>query len=304
LIRMVKIDGVRGINLSGNCTGRSLKEFDNPFVGECFSRPEFLGVDGELVLGSWQAPRLCSDTTGFVNRQTAKAGKPTESSEFVWYAFDYLHPDVIHLPFIERLDALAIAHSKWLCGHAVRLVPWRIINNMEELEAFDAWCLEQGFEGSIYRNPNGMHKSGRCSNKVTKKNPGNVYLRLKRFIDFEGVIVEIVEAMENTNEATINELGRSERSTHQENLVPKGMLGMLKKRVLEDVVHNDVVLIKKDQIIGVGPGNMDHADRVKFFQQPELLLGNIGKSKFFPHGQKDLPRFPTFIGLRAEEDMS
>lgn len=300
LIGMPKLDGVRGINLNGTITGRSLKEFKNKFVTARFSGDFLKGCDGELCLGSITAPRLCSETTGFVNRKTPKPGKPTESDELVWWLFDYIADDFTDKPYVDRLLALSdlVADINGNGNYTVKLVPYRWIHNLEELETFDDWCLEQGYEGSIYRDPDQPHKSGRATTKA------GAYLRLKRFIDFEGVIENLIEAMENANEAKTNELGRTERSTHQENMIPKGMVGMIQKRSIADVIHNGKVLIQKDQLVDVGPGNMDHAQRIHYWNNPIELIGQIGKSKFFPHGQKDKPRFPTFIGLRAEEDMS
>lgn len=306
VIVMMKIDGVRGINLDGNITGRSLKAFKNTFIAECFSHKCLEGVDGELVLGDWTDARLCSNTTGFVNRKTEKPGKPTRSMELSWYAFDYLSPYTWDWPYIERLQALEREHAKWVANGSVsnvRVVPWKLVHSLEELYAFEDECLNQGFEGVVVRDPKGKHKSGRATAKV------GAYLRIKRFVDFEGEIVNLTEAMENTNEAKTNELGRTERSTHQENMVPKGMVGMIQMKALKDVVSGSTVLIKKDQIVDVGPGNMLHEDRIKFWlafvnKTEDNLVGQIGKAKFFPKGIKDKPRFPSFIGIRSEEDMS
>ena len=305
MLALPKIDGVRGLNLDGNITGRSLKAFKNKFVADCFSNEAFLGFDGELVLGDWTSPTLCADTTGFVNRKTAKPGKPTASPDFKWYIFDYLAPQAINKPYLERLTIVSDLIEALWAGEPntvpnVFVVPATMVHSLEEFLQLEEHWLDVGFEGAILRDPEGMHKSGRATVKT------GAYLRLKRFIDFEGEVVEIIEAMENTNEAKTNELGRTERSTHQENMVPKGMVGMVKKRSLADVLDplSGKVLIAKDQIVDVGPGKMLHEDRIKFFKQPELLIGQVWKSKFFPKGHKDKPRFPTLVCPRAAEDMS
>lgn len=302
VVVMPKIDGVRGINLDGNITGRSLKAFKNPFIGECFSHPELTGVDGELTLGNWTDARLCSNTTGFVNRKTAKRDKPTKSIDLTWWAFDYLHESVIHERYAVRLLALGIAARSWGMPN-VHVVPWKLVHSLEELYAFEGECLDQGFEGVIVRDPDGMHKSGRATAKV------GAYLRIKRFIDFEGVIEGMTEACENQNEAKVNELGHTERSTHQENMVPKGMVGTVQLRVLQDVEDRGKVLIVKGQLVDVGAGNLTHKERTDMWEAyknntPDNCVGQAGKGKFFPKGQKDLPRFPTFIGIRSEEDIS
>lgn len=314
VIILPKIDGVRGINLDGNITGRSLKAFKNSFVAECFSHECFMGVDGELVLGKWNSPGLCRETTGFVNRKTEKPGKPTRSPEFAWFVFDYLHSAVIDLPYIQRLQALERAYKTWFDPMQVpnvHLVPWKLVHSLEELYAAEDEYLDAGFEGIIIRDPNGMHKSGRATAKV------GAYLRLKRFIDFEGKVVGLTEAMENQNEAKTNELGRTERSTHQENMVPKGMVGTIELEALKDVEYRGVVVVKQGQIVTVGPGCMTHEQRIAAWQalitpkeryfgnwDEDNIMGEIGKAKFMPHGQKDKLRLPTWLCLRAEEDMS
>jgi DNA ligase-1 len=309
VIVQVKIDGVRGINLKGDITGRSLKAFKNKFVAECFSSECFRGVDGELVLGDWNRPGLCRETTGFVNRKTARDGKPTKSDDFFWYAFDFLHPTVIDKPYIDRLTALKTAHLNWYDGEEdtrVRLVPWKLVHTLEELYAFEDECLDAGFEGVIVRDPNGLHKSGRATTKL------GAYLRIKRFIDFEGKVVGMTEAMENQNEAKTNELGRTERSTHQENMIPKGMVGNILLEALADVEYRGKVVIQKGQEIVVGAGCMPHEQRIAAWQafaaddteSEDYIMGEIGKAKFMPHGQKDKLRMPTWLCLRAEEDMS
>lgn len=306
LIGMPKLDGVRGINLDGEFTARTLKPFKNKWVTQRYTGEHTIGFDGELCLGSITAPRLCSVTTGFVNRKTPKPkeNKPTESEDLVWWIFDYVPAHLEDTPYILRLDMAEqlVAVLRASGDMTVNLVPWRMIDNLEELEAFDADCLEQGYEGSIYRNPDAPHKNGTASTKL------GAYLRLKTFIDFEGEIVNLIEAMENANEAKTNELGRTERSSHQENLIPKGMIGMIQMKLLADVVHEGVTLFKKDMIVDVGPGAMTHEERIALWlafinNTEENIVGKIGKAKFFPKGIKDKPRFPTFLSIRSEEDM-
>lgn len=306
---MPKIDGVRGLNITGRITGRSLKEFKNSFVAECFSHECFMGVDGELVLGEWNRPGLCRETTGFVNRKTAREGKPTKSLDFAWWAFDYLNTSTIHLPYVERLEALARAHATWFDDGStpnVHLVPWRLVYNLEELAAAEDAFLDDGFEGVIVRDPQGMHKSGRATTKL------GAYLRIKRFVDFEGTVVGMTEAMENQNEAKTNELGRTERSTHQENMVPKGMVGNIDLKVLKDVIYRGKVLIAAGEIATVGAGAMPHDQRKRVWEafvagdttSEDWIMGEVGKAKFMAHGIKDKLRMATWLCLRSEEDMS
>lgn len=298
LIAQAKIDGCRGLNVGGNFVGRSLKRFDNPFLATRFDGVDFSGLDGELAFGDWNSPTLCRDTTGFVNRQTPKPGKPV-AGDVHWHCFDLLDSmqGIISLPYIERLRVLEQRVSNINLPY-VKMVPWYPVESLEELESYEEMWLDMGFEGVILRDPQGLHKNGRATVKV------GAYMRVKRFIDVEGVVEEIIEAMENQNEAKTNELGRSERSSHQENLVPKGMIGTVKMRLLADVEYRGKKLFEKDMLVDVGAGTMPHSERVHYFLNPNELIGKVGKLKLFPHGTKDRPRFPTWAGLRAAADMS
>jgi DNA ligase-1 len=165
-------------------------------------------------------------------------------------------------------------------------VPYQVIFTLDELLAYESTTLSQGYEGVILRSPDGLYKNGRTTLRE------GTYLRIKRFTQEDAVVLSLVEAMENTNEAVTNALGRSERSAHQDNLVPKGMIGSL---ICRDV--------KTDQEITVGPGKLTHEERTYYWSNPSLLVGRTISYKFFPHGQLNLPRFPTFESIRITEDL-
>ena len=117
-------------------------------------------------------------------------------------------------------------------------------------------------------------------------------MRIKRFTDSEAVVTSIEEGRINLNEATVNELGRTERSSHAENQVPSGMLGKL--HCLDLKTGNRII---------VSPGAMDHPTRVLYFNQPGLIVGKTITYTSFEKGVKDAPRFANFKNIRSAEDM-
>lgn len=294
LVAQPKIDGVRALNIGGTFTGRSLKGFKNKFVTAQFSKLGLAGLDGEVAAELETHPDLCRLTTSALGR--------IEGEPYVlWWIFDYFGNGFGSKPYVERIkeaDRLVdqlkqLDERLW---HHMRLIPWSIVNNADELEVLETRYLAQGYEGVIVRDPNGVYKHGRS----TAREGG--LLRIKRFVDFEFVIDEVVEGESNQNEATINELGHTERSTHQANMVPNGMVGTLKGRTTSVVKDGTKVLFEKDTPVTVSAGSMVHTDRVRYFREPHLIVGKIGKGKLFPKGIKDKPRFPTFQSLRMEED--
>jgi DNA ligase-1 len=284
LYAMPKVDGVRALSPEGKILGRSLKRFDNPFLAQRFDGELFKGFDGELALGEWTSSSLCRDTTGFVNRKTPKPGKPVEADVY-WWIFDDVSEE--GLPYRERYSRLQDRVEDLISkGYDfIRFVPMVVVHSVEEILLLEKKWLEQGFEGVILRDPDAKYKNGRST-----VNAGG-YLRIKRFADAEAKVVRIVEAMENQNEAKTNELGRTERSSHQENMVPKGMVGSL-------------ICEYEGEEITVGAGEMDHSQRIHYFINQHEIIGKTITFKTFLHGKKDKPRFPVFKNIRSETDIS
>lgn len=293
-IAQPKIDGVRGLNMHGALTGRSLKQHANTYTTTFYSQDEFMGFDGELAAEHECHPDLCRITTSAVS---TILGTPYT----LWHLFDYIVEDTMDLAYAHRYGMLChrvqrLRETHPALAERLRVVPMHVCTNMEELLALDDKWLDMGYEGTIVRNPSGLHKQGRS----TVREGG--LLRIKRFIDAEARVLRIIEGEENLNEAQINELGKQFRSSHQENKRPNGMVGAMECELIANVVNREQVLFQKGQVITVSAGAMPHADRLRYFQQGGLI-GELIKFKFFPCGSYNKPRFPTFLSLRAASDV-
>lgn len=292
-----KIDGVRGANLTGKLLARSLKEIRNRHTFRFFSRSYFAGFDGELAAEHECHPDLC--------RLTTSATSSIEGQPFVlWWLFDYVTVDTQNLPYYERYKALANRLAELTAdpiyqpyaGH-LRIMPMVMCNSLEQLLAYEEECLEAGYEGVCVRDLKGMHKKGRS----TVREGG--LLRIKRFIEDEAIVTGIIEGERNENDAQINELGKTFRSTHQENMIPNGMVGNIQAVACKDVFDGKKQVIGKGQLLTISPGNMPHDQRKMYFENRHLLVGKTIKYKFFPKGIKEKPRFPTFVTIRDSTDM-
>lgn len=296
LIAQPKVDGVRGLNLLGTLTGRSLKQHANKFTTAFFSTSEFLGFDGELAAERDTHPDLCRLTTSALN---TIAGEPFT----LWWLFDYIVVgQTKHLPYSERYAQLhrrvtELKASGSIAAQRLRVVPAVRCETLAQLLEWDARWLDEGYEGSIVRDPNGMHKEGRS----TIREGG--LLRIKRFVEEDALVVELHEGETNTNEAQRNELGLQYRTTHAEGMVPNGQVGRLTCKALKDVVVDGRVIIQAGELITVAPGCMPVDQRQHYFNNPGQLVGQVIKFKFFPKGIKDSLRFPTFQSLRSVSDM-
>lgn len=268
-----KLDGVRGIVIDGVLHSRSLKLFPNQHVHSLFSKPEYSGLDGELILGDPCAKDVFRVTSAACQRHE---GTP----DMKFYVFDRWD---VEGPFRMRL---AEDLNRLLRDPNIVVVPQMRIESEAELLSYETECLDLGYEGLILRSPDGPYKFGRSTLRE------GIMLKLKKFRDSESEILEVIEEMENTNEKKVNELGRGKRSSHLAGMVPKGTAGALRVRDLTTGVE-----------FNVGTGLTD-ADGIFFWENREAAVGKIIKYKSFPIGEKDLPRFPVYLGLREAWDIS
>jgi DNA ligase-1 len=286
--------------LTGELTGRSLKCHDNVYTTTLYSVPCALGLDGELAAALETHADLCRITTSAVG--TIKCEPIT-----LWWLFDYITQETINLPYYERLKMLErrvyelqMNPGTNSVARHFRVIPFTICDNLQQLNDLDALWLTMGYEGTIIRDPQGKYKQGRS----TIKEGG--LLRIKRFIQEEGTVLSIEEGVTNNNPAQINELGKTFRSSHKENMIPNGLIANMMVRVHKDIYDpqdKKKLLIKKDQVIKVSAGRLTAKQKAEYFKDPSKILGRVIKFNFFPKGHKDEPRFPTFQLFKADSDI-
>lgn len=287
LMGFPKIDGCRGVHFTGKLTGRSLEQFANHATNAKFKDIKYSGFDGELAAGQMRSTSLCRDTTSALN---TISGSP----QVVWYLFDFLTSITIHYCYAVRYQKLLeyISSNKG-CGvknqfHSeVEVLPYTIIVDRKELDAFYAKCLAEGYEGAVFRNPAAMHKDGRASSLTDS------FLRLKPSVDKEAKVIYLEEAKKNNNPAVFDKLGRSKRSSHEENKVGKGILGKL-----------ICIDIESGMQITVSTGVMTKEERLQFWEDRMSLIGKVIKYRSQVTGVKTRPRSARFLSIRAEADIS
>lgn len=263
-----KLDGIRVLGMGGKAMTRSLKEVPNRYIQSVFASGEFDGLDGEIIIGPPNAPDVYRVTNSAV---MSINGEPN----FNYFVLDRW--DTPQLGFEERLGL-----SQWSRGRVTSVAQVKV-HDMAGLLGLEQQWLEEGYEGVMGRSISGTYKYGRSTMKE-----GTLW-KLKRFSDHEYEVVGFEERMHNANEATINELGYTERSSHRANMVLTGTLGAL-------------VLKHSAGHFRCGTGFTDE-QRAQIWADRDKLVGSLAKIKHFEIGVKDLPRFPVFLGFRAEEDM-
>lgn len=281
-----KLDGFRALVINGVVCSRNLKPIRNAHVQKLFGKPEYEGYDGELIVGDPTSKTCFRDTSSGV---TSAGGEP----DVRYFVFDR-HD--LTVTWRERYAQLRESVGVYRVIH-------ELVNDPMDILSLEELYLEQGYEGLMIRSLYGPYKEGRSTTRE------GWLLKLKRFEDSEALVIGMEEKMHNGNEATINKLGHTERSSHMENLVPMGTMGALIVRDLKTGVEFNIGTgfddadrdwwwsVKNRSAGGVTIGN-DGGEKF-WFLTPDLIV----KYQFFARGSKDKPRFPTYLGLRDKGDM-
>lgn len=246
-----KIDGFRALGTRVGLLSRTLKLLPNRHTQERFKNCN--GLDGEVVFGNPFAKDCMQATSSAV---TTHAGQPDTK----YYVFDRW--DMPGVPYKNRLKSL---YDMVLPSNVIRLIQV-LIHNLEELIAYEAKCLEEGYEGIMVRDPEAMYKKGRSTT-----NEGGL-LKVKRFEDAEAKVIGYTE-LRNVDG------------------IPQGVLGALLCQTPDGVEF------------GVGTG-FSAAQRAELWAIKETLPGRIVRYKHFAaSGVKVAPRFPVFFGFRSLLDI-
>ena len=270
-----KLDGIRAAVVEGRLLSRTLKPIPNKHIYGQLSTPKLNGLDGELIVGS-------PTSSTCYNESVSNVMAFDKVPDFSYYVFD-LH-DCKH----GYEDRLRFLHSDVIRGPLpsfIKILEQNLIHNEDDLMAYEAAKVGEGYEGVIIRSPSALYKFGRST-----VNEGAL-IKLKRYEDSEAEIIGFEEEMFNGNAAETNELGRTKRSTAAAGLSGKGTLGAFQVR---DVVTG------VEFSIGTG---LTAAQRQSHWLNRDTILGGIVRYKFFPVGVKIAPRHPVFLGFRDARDM-
>lgn len=270
-----KLDGIRAIVRDGVVLSRSLKPIPNHHVQQLFGRPECEGFDGELIVGLPYGKDVFQRTSGAVRRFL---GTPAVA----YYVFDLCNMTRSYIERRMQLEARVAAISM----PEIVLVPELWVHSQAALDDVEEAHLRAGYEGVMLRAPISPYKHGRSTALE------GYLLKLKRFADSEARVLAVEELMHNENEATVNELGLTKRSHHQENLVPAGTMGKL---FVED--------IRTGQRFHIGTGFTAAERQAWWDSQGPYHIEAVVKYKYLPIGVKDLPRHPVYLGIRESFDL-
>jgi ATP-dependent DNA ligase len=267
-----KLDGIRCETPGGIAHTSKMKLIPNLFIRQTIqSHNPLHNIDCEIIVGKSTASNVFNKTQSAV---MTRSGEP----DFKMYTFDFLE---FTLPYEERRDILL-----GLKGTHPRLhiLKQKLLKNIDDLLEFEEESLTLGYEGIMLRDPKGMYKFGKCS--INHQG----LLKRKPFLDAEGIIVDIYEQMENTNEQKVSELGLHKRSKKKEGMVGKATMGGV------------IVNTKQWGRLKIATGRgLTKKLREDIYNNFHKYRGEQITFKFLPIGIKDKPRHPIGIFYRFRD---
>lgn len=151
-----KVDGIRCLVIDSVVYSRSLKPIRNKYVQKLFGKPEYNGMDGELVVGDIYAKDVFQKTTSGV---MSAEGEP----DVKFYVFD-----ICNRPEETFTARRFILHHKLKnlpseCN--VVMLEQHYVETLYDLQQYLEDERIKGGEGLICRNPDGKYKYGRSTPK-------------------------------------------------------------------------------------------------------------------------------------------
>ena len=284
----LKLEGVRGEFTPAGLFTRPLKRFNNKYLEKKFEKLiDFCNKMDVVIEGEFYKHGMDFSSISSICR---RAGHP-EFTQLEFHIFDMYSPsDDLH-SFETRYENLKKLNG--ILGDDVIIIDQVLHNSKEEVIEFYENALSDGYEGWVGKKPNSAYKKGRST-----VNEG-IYLRLKPEDTFDGVVIEIIERLENLCESEENELGLMSKRQDKDMKASTGLAA---------VALVDCKLFNKPVRVSLTRGILDYTDtkkspsRASIFRNKASFIGRNIRFVGFTIKGMDLPRSPRFDDWRTDLD--
>lgn len=264
-----KLDGIRAMRqMDGALTTRTGKKIPNTLIRDqltdtLLAYPGFF--DGEITMLGYDY----NDIESIVMSEHHACARG-----WIYTIFDYARDEnMLGTRYWNRYLELnnLLAHYR---GERLHVINNVMCYDSAQLKTHHTLLVANGYEGTIVRRVDAHYKMGRSTLRE------QIMLKYVDYVREEAVVTGVECAYENLDAGNSKKL---------ENLVPLDRAGTLR-------VHN-----KRWGEFNIGSG-WDHETGREWLANPELVLHKTITYKYKPHGTKDKPRQPIFVGFRAEFD--
>lgn len=175
-----KLDGVRCVAIANiglySRNGKPLSSHLTHIQSELNSFAANTILDGEL----YSDELTFQEIVGLVKKETLKHTDIDKIRKIYLCVYDTIQPDTIYIHRKEWLEHAFASNTR----HSLRLLETDILRNCDEIKLLHAKYVEEGYEGLILRNTNGIYAVGHRSADLQK---------YKEFIDDEFIIIGFKE---------------------------------------------------------------------------------------------------------------
>lgn len=201
------------------------------------------------------------------------------------HIFDWYSEDKKAMPFDERL-AIAQAICFNMGQSHIRVAHhWRAETHFGIERAYEE-AIEQGYEGLCFKAPNAPYKKGRSTHFEQK------FLRIKPDLTYDGLVVDIVERLENLVESVENEMGYMSKRQDKDQ---KAHTGMAAVAIVDCADFPDPVRVVLSK-------NLTDSDRYEIWNNQESYIGKHLRFYGIPVAGMNQPRCPRFDCWRTDLD--
>ena len=235
-------------------------------------------------------------TAGTYTETQSAVRSYSRETTFTLNIFDYIEDirrsSAFAVPYAKRLEQadsiVEKVQEKLPPNLEVKCIPRYYIVSIDTLRCYYDDCVNvRKLEGICYRPLSATYKQGRATWA------GQELIRAKPEKTSEARVVSVIELLRNENEAKINALGYTERSSEARALVEGATLGALV-----------VVDLKSQQQFAVGTGQGWTTEfRKEVWENQEQYIGMVLKYKYFDHGIKDKPMSASFLAWMEEGEV-
>lgn len=277
-----KLEGVRGEFTPKGLKTRPMKEFNNKWMAVQFTEVKLLAMSrGIHISGEFYKHGLTFSEISSICRR----GEHPRTGEMEFHVFDCWDPAIPNEQFVDRYHRLCNLVLELDLPH-VKIAPQAMMHSHGEIDDYYASCIANGYEGLCFKSPVGTYKHGRSTRNEQK------FLRIKPEDTYDGIVIDIVERMENLVESEYNELGFLSKRSDKDMKAPTGMAAVAVTRC------NDFI---KDVNVTLSLGLTDD-DRRDIWENRDDYVGKHIKFVGLPVPGMDLPRSPRFKDWRTDLD--
>jgi hypothetical protein len=276
-----KLEGVRGEFTPDGLKTRPMKKFNNRnlelFFGEVsnYVRKYNIYIEGEFYKHGLEFNEISS---------ICRRAEHPDTDTLEFHIFDIYMPEFANASFAIRLEMMQtlveqINHKSVKVCYQSLIYEFDTIQNMYEI------AIDSNYEGLCFKSPRESYKHGRST-------LDQQFTRIKQDNTYDGVVLDIVERMENLVESKPNELGMMSKTQDKDLKAPTG-LAAVAVTSCEDFPEPVRVVLSK---------NLSDNDREEIWANREDYIGKNLRFYGIPVLGMNQPRCPRFDTWRTDLD--